>query len=83
MIGFSLLVLAARGPVFNNKKWVGWGKKGEWALVKPKVKKVVDQDQEMGLRTPTSKEEKIVQETPKAGVDGGTTNSTAPRTEGR
>lgn len=50
MIGFSLLVLAARGPVFNNKKWLGWGKRNEWAVLKPKVKKVVDGDQEMGLK---------------------------------
>lgn len=50
MIGFSLLVLAARGPVFNNKKWLGWGKRNEWAVLKPKVKKAVDGDQEMGLK---------------------------------
>lgn len=26
----------ARGPVFNNKKWLGWGKRDEWSLKKKK-----------------------------------------------
>lgn len=47
MVAFSLITLAARGPVFDNKKWLGWGKRNEWAIRKPRVKKV-NEDQEMG-----------------------------------
>lgn len=55
MIGFSLITLAARGPVFNNKKWLGWGKKNEWAILKPKPKKA-SEDQEMGIAKPNAGE---------------------------
>lgn len=49
MIAFSLITLAARGPVFDNKKWLGWGKRNEWAIRKPKPKRV-SEDQEMGIK---------------------------------
>ena len=37
MIGLNILILFARGPLKSNTKWLGWGRKEEWALVKRPV----------------------------------------------
>ena len=34
LLGVSLVVLAARGPLRSNTKWLGWGGKDDWQLVK-------------------------------------------------
>lgn len=59
MVAFSLITLAARGPISDNKKWLGWGKRNEWAVRKPKPRKVED-DQEMGIKA--SQENKLTEQ---------------------
>jgi hypothetical protein len=36
LVCFSLTVLAARGPLKSNTKWIGWGSKDQWAIKKRK-----------------------------------------------
>lgn len=39
LIGLNLLILMARGPLKSNSKWLGWGKKDDWAVAKRKERK--------------------------------------------
>ena len=59
MIGVNLLILMARGPLKSNTKWLGWGKKDEWALVKRQEPKVVQPDTEQ----PKAEQEEVKAET--------------------
>ena len=49
----------ARGPLKSNTKWLGWGKKDEWALVKRQEPKVVQPDTEQ----PKAEQEEVKAET--------------------
>ncbi|KAL7009421.1 hypothetical protein EMMF5_001052 [Cystobasidiomycetes sp. EMM_F5] len=37
LIGLNLIICLARGPLKENKRWIGWGKSHEWSLVKRKA----------------------------------------------
>ena len=37
LIGLNLVFCMCRGPLKENKRWVGWGKRDEWTFVKRKA----------------------------------------------
>lgn len=50
-----------RGPLKSNKKWLGWGTRGDWTLKKRKAPSVATKDEESASREKGQEEGKTVE----------------------